>query len=83
MPVEVAGHEHAGTALVRGALATQAADFTVLVHLVVLEDSQLNLLPLVLVLLGSGVRLLLPFLGTTTESQHQVQSGLLLNVVVR
>lgn len=42
-------------------------------YLVVFEHSQLDLLPLVLVLLGGGVGLLLPFLGTTTQPQHQVE----------
>lgn len=42
-------------------------------YLVVFEHSQLDLLPLVLVLLGGGVGLLLPFLGTTTQPQHKVQ----------
>lgn len=46
-------------------------------YLVVFEHSQLDLLPLVLVLLGGGVRLLLPLLSTTTQPQHQVQRGLL------
>lgn len=46
-------------------------------YLVVLENCEFDLLPLVLVLLGSGVGLLLPLLGTPTQSQHQVQSGLL------
>ena len=46
-------------------------------YLVVLEHSKLDLLPLVLVLLGGGVGLLLPLLGTTTQPQYQVQSGLL------
>ena len=36
-----------------------------------------------LVLLGGGVRLLLPFLSTTTKSQHQMKGGLLLDVVGR
>lgn len=46
-------------------------------YLVVFEHSQLDLLPLVLILLGGGVRLLLPLLSTTTQPQHQVQRGLL------
>lgn len=46
-------------------------------HLVVLEHGQLDLLPLVLVLLWSGVRLLLPLFSTTTKSEHQVQRRLL------
>lgn len=47
------------------------------IYLVVLEHCELDLLPLVLVLFGSGVGLLLPLLGTPTQSQHQMQSGLL------
>lgn len=46
-------------------------------HLVVFKHSELDLLSLVLVLLGSGVGLLLPLLSTTTQSQHKMQSGLL------
>lgn len=46
-------------------------------YLVVLEYGQLDLLPLMLVLLGGGVGLLLPFLGTTTQPQHQVERRLL------
>lgn len=46
-------------------------------YLVVLENCEFDLLPLVLVLLRSGVGLLLPLLGTPTQSQHQVQCGLL------
>ena len=36
-----------------------------------------------LILLGSGVNLLLPFLSTIMKSQHKMKGGLLLNVVVR
>lgn len=46
-------------------------------YLVVFEHSQLDLLPLVLVLLWSRVRLLLPLFGATTKSEHQVQGRLL------
>merc|ERR1711970_526151 len=82
VPVKVAGHEHTSSALVSGALTTQTVDLAILIDLVVFEHSKLDLLPLVLVLLGGGVGLLLPLLGTTTESQHQVQGRLLLDVVV-
>lgn len=34
-------------------------------------------------LLGGGVDLLLALLGTTTEAEHEVEGGLLLDVVVR
>jgi hypothetical protein len=76
------GHENTGTALLGGALASKTLNLAVTVHLVVLEHSQLGLLALVLDLLGGGVNLLLALLATTTQAQHQVQSRLLLNVVV-
>jgi hypothetical protein len=64
------------------ALAAEALDLAITVDLVVLEHSQLGLLALVLDLLGGGVHLLLSLLGTTTQAQHQVESRLLLDVVV-
>lgn len=79
----VGGHEDSGTAGLAGALATQTVDLTVFVDLVVLEDGEFDLLPLVLDLLGGGVILLLALLGATTETQHQMKRRLLLDVVVR
>lgn len=67
---------------VAGALSSETLDVTVLVNLVVLENSQLGLLSLVLDLLGGGVHLLLALLTTTTQAQHQVKGALLLDVVV-
>ena len=64
------------------ALAAEALDLAVAVDLVVLEDGQLGLLALVLDLLGGGVHLLLALLGTTAQAEHEVQGGLLLDVVV-
>ena len=78
----VGSHEDSGTAGLAGALTAQTVDLAVFVDLVVLEDGEFDLLPLVLDLLGGGVILLLALLGATTEAQHQVQSGLLLDVVV-
>jgi len=82
LTVLVEGHEDTGTALSGGALTTETLDLAVRVDLVVLQDSHLDLLPLVLDLLGSVVSLLLPLLCTSTETQHQVESRLLLDVVV-
>ena len=65
-PVEMGGHEDTGTALLSRALPPQTVDLAVVVHLVVLEDSQLHLAVLVLDLLGGGVVLLLTLLTTTT-----------------
>jgi len=76
------GHEDTGTAGVGGALAAETLNLAVGVDLVVLEDGQLGLLALVLDLLGGGVDLLLALLATTTQAQHQVEGGLLLDVVV-
>ena len=55
LPIEVAGHENAGTARVGRALAPEAGDLAVAVHLVVLQDGELDLLVHVLRLLGGGV----------------------------
>ena len=52
------------------------------VHLVELEHGELHLLVLVLDLLRLGVRLLLPLLRATAETEDEVESGLLLDVVV-
>ena len=67
LPVKVRRHEHAGTALLGGALPPQAVDLAVVVHLVVLQHGQLDLPVLVLDLLGGGVVLLLPLLGTSPQ----------------
>merc|ERR1719326_329650 len=82
LSVVVGSHEDAGTTLIVGTLTTQTGDLTILVNLVVLEYSKLGLLFLVLVLLGGGVVLLFPLLGATTQTQHKVKGGLLLDVVV-
>jgi len=74
LPVEMGSHEDAGTTLLTGAFTTKAVDLAVVVDAVVLEHGQLDLLVLVLLLLGCGVVLLLAFLGTSSESQHQVKS---------
>jgi len=76
------GHEDTSTALGLGALPPETLNLAITINFVVLEDSELSLLPLMLDLLGSGVDLLLPLLSTTTQTEDQVKSGFLLNVVV-
>ena len=76
------GHEDAGTALLGRTLSPQTVDLPVVVNLVVLQDGQLHLPVLVLDLLGGRVVLLLPLLGASPQSEHQVEGGLLLDVVV-
>jgi len=66
----------------RGTLPPQPLNLPISVDLVVLQDGKLGLLALVLDLLGSGVHLLLAFLGTTAQTKDEVKSGLLLDVVV-
>lgn len=50
----VGGHETFGTAGLAGAITTQTVDLAVFVDLVVLEDGEFDLLPLVLVLRWSN-----------------------------
>merc|ERR1711931_433528 len=83
LTIKHVSHEHTSTALLTGALTTLAGDLAIVVHLVILKHSKLYFLVLVLDLLGCGVVLLLALLGTTTEAQHQVKGGFLLDVVVR
>jgi len=64
------------------ALLAKTGDLAISTNLVVLEDGQRDLSALMLDLLGSSVRLLLLFLGTTAQTKDQVQRGLLLDVVV-
>lgn len=80
LAVRVLGHEHGRSTL--GALLAQTGHLAITVDLVILQDGQFDFGALVLDLLGGGVGLLFLFLGTTTQAQHQVQGGLLLDVVV-
>ena len=82
LTVVVGGHEDAGAALLGRALSPQTVDLPVVVDLVVLQHGQLHLPVLVLDLLGGGVVLLLPLLGSSPQSEDQVQGGLLLDIVV-
>merc|ERR1719513_95438 len=71
LAIEVGGHEDSGTTLLGWALTAQTVDLAVVVHLVVLEDGELDLPVLVLDLLGGGVVLLLPLLGTSKKIKHK------------
>merc|ERR1719312_2050547 len=83
LPVEVRSHEDASPTLLCRALTAQPVDLPVVIHLVVLEHSELNFAVLVLDLLGGGIILLLPLLATSTKPQHQVEGGFFLDVIVR
>merc|ERR550525_383410 len=82
LTVEHGGHKDAGAALFGRALAPQTVDLAVVVDLVVLQHGELDLSLLVLDLLGGGVVLLLPLLGSSPEPEDEVEGGLLLDVVV-
>ena len=60
-------HENSSTTLLSRALTAETVDLAIVVNFVVLEDSQLDLPVLVLDLLGGGVVLLLPLLGTSSQ----------------
>ena len=76
LTVEVSSHEDSSTALLSGALAAQTIDLAVVVNLVVLEHGELDLPVLVLDLLGGGVVLLLPLLGTSPQPKEDNCKGL-------
>ena len=78
LTVVVGGHEDAGPALLGRTLASQTVDLPVVVDLVVLQHGQLHLPVLVLDLLGGGVVLLLPLLGTSPQPKEQECQRILL-----
>merc|ERR1719309_1125724 len=83
LSVEMCSHEDSGSTLLSRTLTAETVNLAVIVHLVILEHGQLHLPVLVLDLLGSSVILLLPLLSTSSQSQHKVKSGFLLNVIIR
>lgn len=75
LTVKVGSHEDAGATLFSRAFTSQTVDFAIVIHTIIFQDGQLNLLMLVFDLFGSGVILLLALLATTTESEDQVKGG--------
>ena len=75
-------HENSSPAILGRTLTSQSVDLSVVVNLVVLEHGQLNLPVLVLDLFWGGVILLLTLLAATPPAENEMESGLLLNVVV-
>lgn len=76
-------HEDTSTTVLVWTLSSKSLDLAITIDFVVLQHSQLSLLPLMLDLFWRGVNLLLSLLSTTSETQDKVKSGLLLDVVVR
>ena len=83
LSVTVVGHEDTGTTGLSWTLSSESLNLTILVNLVVSQDSEFDLFVLVFDLLWSGVDFFLSLLTTTSQSENQVKSGLLLDVVVR
>ncbi|OZJ05554.1 hypothetical protein BZG36_01690 [Bifiguratus adelaidae] len=81
LTIMVPSHENTSTASVVGALTSETGDLAGLVNLVVLQDSELDLLLLVLDLLGGSVSLLLTLLTTTEKLNVQVEGGASLDTV--
>lgn len=69
------GHEDTSTAGLSGALTAETGNLAVAVNLVELENSQFDLLLLVLDLLGGSVSLLFALLGASQEVDVEVQGG--------
>ena len=55
------------------AFLSESGDFSGVIDLVILEDSELLLLSLMLIFLWGGILLLLSLFTTTTKSKHQVK----------
>ena len=82
MPIKMIGHEGPGPTLSIRALLPEPLHFTTLIHLIELQHRELDFPVLVLDLLGLGVGLLLALLAAAAEAENEVESGLLLDVVV-
>merc|ERR1719386_673348 len=80
--VLVHSHEDAWTANLMGAFTPQTGDLVVGINLVELEDSKLHLFPLVLDLLGLGVRLLLTLFASALHCVSQEDSGFILDATL-
>jgi hypothetical protein len=78
----VNGHAHTRSTRFMRAILARTRNLALVIHLVVLEHCKLDRLVVMLGLLGLGVSLLLPLLGTTAQTQHQVQRAFLLDIVV-
>merc|ERR1712062_920025 len=62
--------------------ASQSVNFAIIIHTVVFQYCQFDLLVLMLDFFGCGVILLLTLLATTTKTEDQVKGRLFLDVVV-
>merc|ERR1712054_733367 len=82
LAIKVLGHEDTSTTVSMRAFATHAGHLVRGIHCVVLEHMKLHLLLLVLDLFRLGVSLLLTLLTAATQTKHQMQCRLLLDVVV-
>merc|ERR1712015_476857 len=82
LTVEVRCHKDSSTTFWNGTFTAETVDFAIFLNLVITEGRQLDLCSLMLDFLGGGVVLLLALLTATSQSEHQMKSGLLLDVVI-
>lgn len=82
LTIFVIGHEAGSSTSLRRTFTAQTGDFSLSVNLVILQNSQLDLLANVRLLLGCGVGFLLFLLASSSQTKHQVQGGFLLDVVI-
>merc|ERR1712142_1194551 len=75
-------HKNTSTADINRAFSSQSSDLAVVINFVVFQCSKLDLDMLVLDFLWGGVVLLLSLLTTTSQTEHKMKSGFLLDVVV-
>merc|ERR1711868_176841 len=82
LTIKVGSHEDTSSTLLGRAFASQSVNFAIIIHTVVFQYCQFDLLVLMLDLFGCGVILLLTLLATTTKTEDQVKGRLFLDVVV-
>jgi len=82
MTIKMIRHESSSTTLCTRTLLSQPLHLPRTINLIKLQHSKLHLPMLMLNLLWLGVSLLLPLLRTTTETENEMKSGFLLDVVV-
>ena len=82
LSVEVICHKNTCTTGFIRAFSSQASDFAIFINFVEFQDSELDLLSLVLDFLGCSVILLLSLLSTTSQSQYKMKGWLFLDIVI-
>ena len=82
LSASVSSEAHTRTAGLYRTIFSLSSHLPLIVDSIELQNGQLHRLMLTVSLLGLGVHLLLSLLSTSTQTEHQVQGGLLLDIVV-